>query len=335
MVIEDAHWADEATLDLLQYLSRRIGSTGTLLVVTYRDDVDRTEPISMLLGDLASVPVVGRLAVPPLSPAAVAELTIATDLDPMKLHAETNGNAFFVSEILRQGSHGMPVSVADAVLARVRRLRPTARQAVEVAAVMGAKVEPAVAREAADIGPLELDECVANGFLLSEGPVLVFRHELARRAVLESIPPGRRAQLHADVLRSLRELCADPDYVARLAEHAEAADDAEAVLEFAPAAGDAASRLRSHREAAFQYGRALRFAGRLSAGDRSALLAKRADECLLLDQRDDAIAALREAIGLWEELGDQVRAGDGWRQLSVRITTRSSRRFRNGRRPGR
>jgi predicted ATPase len=81
LVIEDAHWADEATLDLLQYPSRRVGSTRALLVVTYRDDVDRTEPISILLGDLASLPAVHRLAVPPLSPAAVAELTVDTDPD--------------------------------------------------------------------------------------------------------------------------------------------------------------------------------------------------------------------------------------------------------------
>ena len=336
LVIEDAHWADEATLDLLQYLSRRVGSTSALLVVSYRDDVDRTEPISILLGDLASIPAVRRLAVPPLSPAAVAELTIGTDLDPVKLHAETNGNAFFITEILRQGSHRMPVSVADAVLARVRRLRPTARQAVEVAAVVGARLEPAIARSVAELGANALDECVANGFLLSEGPVLVFRHELARRAVLDSIPPGRRSQLHAEVLRHLREFCADPEYLARLAEHAEEAGDADAVLKFAPAAGDTASRLGAHREAAFQYARALRFAGRLSAQDRAPLLAKRANECMLLDQRDDAIAAWQEAIGLWQQLGDQVRAGGSWRQLAC-LYANCGRpgRVRPGRRPGR
>ena len=209
MVIEDAHWADEATLDLLQYLSRRVGSTGALLVVTYRDDVDRTEPISILLGDLASVPVVRRLAVPPLSPAAVAELTIGTDLDPVKLHAETNGNAFFVTEILRQGSTGC----RSAWLTRCwpgcdGSARPPARPSRWRGRRRQGRTghRPSVA----DIGPLELDECVANGFLLSEGPVLVFRHELARRAVLDSIPPGRRSQLHADVLRGLRELCAEP-----------------------------------------------------------------------------------------------------------------------------
>jgi DNA-binding CsgD family transcriptional regulator len=316
MIIEDAHWSDESTLDLLQYLSRRIGLAAVLLVVTYRDDVDRTAPISLLLGDLASVPVVRRLVVPPLSPSAVAELTIDTDLDPIKLHAETNGNAFFVTEIIRQGSDRMPASVADAVLARVRRLRPTVREAIEVAAVIGVKVEPAVARGAADIGPPELDECVANGFLLSEGRVLVFRHEIARRAVLDAIPPGRRSQLHADVLGSLRNLWAEPDYLARLAEHAEEAGDAEAVLEFAPAAGDTASRLGSHREAAFQYGRALRFAGRLATPERADLLEKRANECGLIDQRDEAIAAWDEVIRLWEGLGDQARAGDGWRQLA-------------------
>ncbi len=316
MVIEDAHWADESTLDLLQYLSRRIGSAAGLLVVTYRDDVDRTDPISLLLGDLASVPVVRRLAVPPLSPSAVAELAVDTDLDPVKLHAETNGNAFFVTEILRQGSDRMPNSVADAVLARVRRLRPAAREAIEVAAVIGAKVEPAIARSVADIGPPELDECVANGFLLSEGQVLVFRHELARRAVLDSIPPARRSQLHAGVLAGLRDLCAEPDCLARLAEHAEQAGDADAVLEFAPAAGDTASRLGSHREAAFQYARALRFAGRLAGRERAALLGKRAMECGLTDQRDEATRARQDSIRLWEEAGDPVRAGDGWRQLA-------------------
>jgi DNA-binding CsgD family transcriptional regulator/tetratricopeptide (TPR) repeat protein len=315
VVVEDAHWADESTLDLLQYLSRRIGSAGVLVVVTYRDDVDRTEPISVLLGDLASLSVVRRLGVPPLSPSAVAELAIDTELDPVKLHAETNGNAFFVTEILRQGSHRIPPSVADAVLARVRRLRPTVREAIEVAAVIGTNVEPVIARNAADVGPPELDECVAHGFLVSAGPFLAFRHEITRRAVLDSIPPGRRSQLHADVLRGLRDFCSDPDFLARLAEHAEEAGDADAVLEFAPLAGDTASRLRSHREAAFQYARALRFAGALAAGDRADLLEKRATECVLLDQRDDAIAALREAIGLWEELGDHVRAGDGCRQL--------------------
>jgi DNA-binding CsgD family transcriptional regulator/tetratricopeptide (TPR) repeat protein len=316
MVIEDAHWADEGTLDLLQYLARRIGSAGVLLVVTYRDDVDRLEPISILLGDLASVGAVRRLAVPPLSPAAVAGLTAGTDFDPVKLHADTNGNAFFVTEILRQGSHRIPASVADSVLARVRRLRPAVREAIEVAAVIGPKVEPALARAVADIGPTELDECVANGYLLWDGPVLVFRHELTRRAVFDSIPPGRRSQLHAEVLRGLREFSPDPDSLARLAEHAEEAGDADAVLEFAPVAGDTASRLGAHREAALQYARALRFAGRLDTADRATLLEKRADECMLLAQRDESIAAWQQAIGLCEDLGDQVRAGGDWRQLA-------------------
>jgi DNA-binding CsgD family transcriptional regulator/tetratricopeptide (TPR) repeat protein len=316
VIVEDAHWADESTLDLLQYLSRRIGSVPVVVVVTYRDDADRRDPISLLLGDLASVPAVRRLGVPPLSPEAVAALAAGSDLDPVQLHAETNGNAFFVSEILRQGSHRIPTSVADAVLARVRRLGPAAREAIEVAAVIGAKVEPAIARGVADIGLPELDECVANGLLLPDGPVLVFRHELARRAVLDSIPPGRRSQLHADVLRGLRDRCAEPEILVRLAEHAEQAGDVDAVLEFAPAAGDAASRLGSHREAAFQFARALRFAGRISVAERATLLEKRADECMLLGQRDESIAAWQAAIQLCEDLGSHVRAGDDWRQVA-------------------
>ena len=82
----------------------------------------------------------------------------------------------------------MPDSVAARCRPGCDGSAPTVREAIEVAAVIGAKVEPAIARSVADIGPPELDECVANGFLLWEGQVLVFRHELARRAALDSIP---------------------------------------------------------------------------------------------------------------------------------------------------
>ena len=111
-------------------------------------------------------------------------------------------------------------------------------------------------------------------------------------------------------------------YLARLAEHAEEAGDADAVLEFAPAAGDTASRLGAHREAAFQYARALRFAGRLNVRDRAALLEKRAMECGLIDQRDEAILARQDSIRLWQEAGEPVRAGDGWRRASLRVPQR-------------
>lgn len=317
MVFEDAHWADESTFDLLQFLARRIAAMSVLVVVTFRDDgVDSLGPMGVLLGDVASLPVVRRMDVPPLTLAGVRLLASDSGMDVERLHRDTGGNAFFVTEVLRHGSHIIPANVVDAVLARVRRLQASVRGAIEAAAVVGATVEPEIALGLADVGPPELDECVTSGFLITDGRALVFRHELTRQAVLGAIPPRRRAELHAGVLEQLRALSSEPEHLARLAEHAEEAGDASAVLEFAPAAAAAALSLGAHREAAFQYGRALRFASGLEPRERADLLERMANECYLIDERDEAIEAWKKAIDLWEQLDERVRVGDDYRQLA-------------------
>jgi hypothetical protein len=119
LVFEDLHWADEATLDLLRFLGRRIGATCTLLVGSYRsDEVGRRHPLRVTIGDLATTAMVHRLRLPPLSAAAVAALAHETALDPAELHRQTAGNPFFVTEVIAAGGRGIPLSVRDAVLAR-------------------------------------------------------------------------------------------------------------------------------------------------------------------------------------------------------------------------
>ena len=112
-----------------------------------------------------------------------------------------------------------------------------------------------------------------------EAPAYGFRHEIVRQAVLSGITPGRLGALHWQVLDRLRAMPMSPRPFARLAEHAEMAGDGPATLEFAVAAGDAAASLGSHREAAFQYGRAMPYAGLLDTDARIELLGKRALEC--------------------------------------------------------
>src|SRR5688572_10589865 len=127
LVVEDAHWADEATLDLLRFLGRRVGATAALVVVTYRDDeVGRDHPLRVALGDLATAPAIRRLAVAPLSVAAVARLAAGSGLNPAELHRQSGGNPFFVTEVLAAGG-GIPATVRDAVLARAARLSGDAR----------------------------------------------------------------------------------------------------------------------------------------------------------------------------------------------------------------
>jgi predicted ATPase len=133
MIIEDAHWADEATLDLLKFLGRRIHQTHTLLIITYRDDeLNAQHPLRLLLGDLPLAHTM-RIALPPLSEAAVEVLVQQAHQPAAGVYAITAGNPFFVTEVLAHAGASVPATVRDTVLARVARLAPAARAVLELA----------------------------------------------------------------------------------------------------------------------------------------------------------------------------------------------------------
>lgn len=317
VIFEDVHWADEATLDLLRFLGRRIGGTHALLIATYRDDeVGPKHPLRAVAGDLATSQHVQRLQLPPLSAEAVARLAAGTGLDATDLHRKTGGNPFFVTEVLAAGTTGVPATVRDAVLARVARLPLAARSVLEAAAVIGARLEPKLLE--AVLGPTigALDTCLASGILQARGELYAFRHELAREALIETISPLRRVELHQRVLAALRASPTGPDDLARLAHHAEAARDGVAVLEYAPEAARRAAGLGAHREAAEQYARALRFAADLPPAERARLLEGHAWECHLTDQLAAAIASRRAAIDLWRQLRDPFKEGENLARLA-------------------
>jgi len=300
-VVEDLHWADEATLDVVRLLGRRVSSTSGLVIVTYRDDeLARDHSLRICLGDLATTEGVERLHVEPLTVDGVSQLAAGRDIDPVALFELTSGNPFYVTEVLAGGNGVVPETVRDIVLARVAQLSPPAAAVVEAASIAPPSLDGplllAVCGEAAD----SVDECVASGVLRVVDGSLVFRHELARTTVEESLSPARRLALHRAVLLGLGDEKRPLD-LARLAYHAEAADEESAVLRFAPAAAEQAARAGSYREAAAQYQRALRFAGNLGPGDRAALLEGRSRACYLADDQLEAITVIREAIRCRQE----------------------------------
>jgi DNA-binding CsgD family transcriptional regulator len=315
-VVEDLHWADEATLDLLRFLARRIGTVPVLIVGTYRDDeVGAAHPLRVTLGDLAGAGLVRRVRLEPLSRRAVATLAGA-GADHDRLYETTGGNPFFVTEVLAAGGEEIPVTVLDAVLARAARLSPPARKVLDAAAVAAPPVATWLLAEVATAEPGHLDECVEAGMLQEQAGGMAFRHELARLAVEQALLPGRRADLHR---RTLAALLARPPHAhdpARLAHHADAAGDAAAVLAHAPPAARQAAALGAHREAAAQYARALRFAGGLAPAPLAELLERHSYECHLTGQIGDAVASSQRALGCWRELGDRRRQGDTLRWLS-------------------
>jgi DNA-binding CsgD family transcriptional regulator len=312
-VVEDAHWADEATLDVLRYVGRRVSGLRALLVVTFRDDeLEVDHPLQMLLGDLATAPGVLRLQVEALTHAAVAALAdaAATDVDVHALYAQTGGNPFFVTEVLAAGGQGIPPSVRDAVLARAARLSPPARAALDAAATVPTRVETWLVDALTDAAETGLDECVSAGMLRADAPgVVAFRHEVARRAIDEALPPARRAALNARAAQMLLDRHGDRADPARIAYHAERAGDAPLARKHATRAARRAADLGSHREAAAQYARAFQHAEGITEQQRADLLERSAIEARILDRMESALAVVTEAVALRRRLGDPRRLG--------------------------
>ena len=192
VVIEDVHWADEATLELIKFLGRRLSRLPTLLILTYRDDeLGRDHPLRAVLGDLPSTAVT-RLRLPPLSEQAIIQLVRQAhqaQRSAQELYAITGGNPFFVTEVLSSASSDVPLTVREAVLARAARLPPAARTLLELVSVIPTRTERWLLDTVLEAAPLALEECLASGMLSLEGATLAFRHELARLAVESTLSP--------------------------------------------------------------------------------------------------------------------------------------------------
>lgn len=315
LALEDLHWADEATLDLLRLLGRRVEALGTVVIGTYRDDeLGLSDPLRIVIGDLESTTAVVRLHLPALTADAVAELAEPRGVDPADLYAKTGGNPFFVTEALAAGEDGIPATIRDAVLGRAARLPPAARGVLEAVAVVPQQAELWLLGALVGDAIGELDACLASGMLTAQAQSVGFRHELARLAVEESLPAHRKVELHCKALRALE---GRPSIdVARVAHHAEGAGDEAAVLRYASAAGDWAGSVGARREAAAQYARALRSSAGLGPRERGELLEKRAYACYLIGEFDEAIETQQQALACHREVGDRRLEGDALRSLS-------------------
>lgn len=259
VVVEDAHWADDATLDWLKFLGRRIERTRALLLISYRDDeVTAAHPLRPVLGELPPEACT-RLDLPRLSPAGVLELARRLGSKPEGVHEATRGNAFFATEMLRDKEaprSRVPRSVQDVVLARYARLPASVRALLQGVAVVPGRAERWLVDALLAPSAQDIDGALASGLLLAEGSTLSYRHELGRIAVEASIMAPTAQGLHARVLAALsapeRQIAP-----ARLAHHAVAADDRDAVTLWAPLAAEEATQREAHREAAQQWRLAL------------------------------------------------------------------------------
>ncbi len=313
LVLDDLHWADAATLDLLRVVGRRLRDLPVLVIGAYRDhDVHAGHPLRSALGDLASN-VVTEFALPPLSPEAVGAMAAGMGLDAENLHKTTAGNPFYVSEVVASGTSDVPTTVRDAVLARVARLPASARRVVGAASVLGQRCELDVLRCVEPHRPVAIDACVARGILIRDGTGVSFRHAIAQQAVLDALTSADRRRLNRRALAALSTRSFD---AAHLVRHALEAGDDAAVLGLAPIAGARAMTMGASREAAVHYGNALAVASQTDERSRAAILEAYARAASESDQVTVSLGAQRDALEIWRRVGDRLREGDCLRALS-------------------
>ncbi|HEY7794759.1 MAG TPA: AAA family ATPase [Gaiellaceae bacterium] len=300
LVIEDVHWADEATLDVITLLSRRITSLPAVLVLTCRDgEAPVGHPVRGAVSAVSAV-----LELEPLSREAVASLSGDGGGD---LYEVTGGNPFYVSELLAAQTPGeLPRSVVNAVRGRVARLSDESRRLVELVSVVPNRVPTAVLDQVLPDWTAAAEEPERRGLLEVRARDVRFRHELARNAIRSGMPIAARRRLHREILAVL--LSAEAD-AAEIVHHAEAAGAEDVVAEYALVAARRAAGLGSNREAYSHYRRASAFLDRLPAESRAAVLEELAGSAYAVYRLDDAFRAIRRAINEWTALGDGAAVG--------------------------
>ena len=323
LVIEDVHWADDATLDALRYLIRRIADLPAVLILTYRDDeLNREHPLHGLLGQASRSDHVRHLPLRRLSQQAVRQLSAGSSVDAHDLFELTSGNPFFVHELLvsAQGER-VPPTIADAVLARVRSLDPSVQDVLEQLAVVPSVLDRWLvdvlvpgAGQGGEGTVAALAAAEERGLLSVSTRKIAFRHELTRRAVADAVPAARLMALNQRVLDALIDH--DGSDVSRIVHHAAQAGDQDAIIQYGPVAGRDAAGAGAHREAVAHFGLVLEHQDRFAPGERAELLAQYAIECYTIGAIDKAVGAGQRAVEESRSLDDPCPLGSSLRWLS-------------------
>ena len=302
LVVEDLHWVDEASVDVLRFLARRIDSMPLALLVSYRDhEVGPRHSVRPLLGDFARLDGLSTLSLRPLSKDGVHGLLAGTGLDPSRVHALTGGNPFFVTEVAKNPDRPMPMSVRDAVLARTTDVTPEDFEVLQLTATAPDRLDdrllPALGVDLPTLRRLD-----ATGLLTRSRGGLVYRHELARQALESTIPPGGEPGLHARLLQALEKI--EPPEPALLTHHAVGARDSTRAARYAKVAAREAIRAGSHTEAVAFFQTALDHLEGAPPAERAELLHQLGYQQYMTSRLQDAIANVSATFPLWEQAGD-------------------------------
>jgi tetratricopeptide (TPR) repeat protein len=336
VVLEDLHWADRSTRDLVAFLARILRSGRVLLVASYRsDELDRRHPLRPLLAELVRLPGVERIELVPLSRAELAEHLEAIAGVPLPadrvagIHVRSEGNPFYAEQLLAAGAGdaevALPPTLADVVLTRVQGLSEPAQQVLRVAAVAGRRVPHRLLAEAAGRPEADLErglrEAVGAGVLVADSTsgTYAFRHALLQEAAYGELLPSEQVRLHAAYARVLvgdaegiaaelaHHCLASNDLVGALAASMRAAEDAAAVL--APA------EVLRHLSGALKLWERVPDPAGITGTDRVDLTLRAAAAAHAAGDGPRAVALAREAAASADASADPDRAARSYERL--------------------
>ncbi len=336
LVVEDAHWADSSTRDLLTFLLVNLLHEPVLVVVTYRsDELPRRHPLLRYLAELYRRGRVDRFELGRFDrEELVGQLTGICGEPPRPelvdaIWRRSGGNPFYAEELLASAiegdEQGLPSTLHDILTARLGVLRAPTQKVLQAAAVAGGQVAHPLIAAATGLADEALDDALREALdnqLLVFDPdrrLYGFRHALQREVAYSELLFEERTRLHAryaEALTARPELAGSPsERVAEVAYHWYAADDADRALPAAVAAATLAEDLYGFAEAQRQYERALELwdratdAEHLAGSDRSTLRARAAEAAHLAGDHDRARALVEAASADVDPTADPVRAG--------------------------
>ncbi|HLI93581.1 MAG TPA: LuxR C-terminal-related transcriptional regulator, partial [Puia sp.] len=316
IVFEDIHWADEATLDFIKFLARRISRIRCLFILTWRDEeIHGTQPLRQLPGQLPPHSFT-RIRLAPLSRKAVEAMAAAKGYRGEDVHGISGGNPFYVQEILASYSPGIPENIKDSILSVYNRFDPETRSVCELLSVVPTGLETGYLEQLEPGYAAALAACLESGIILLKDGRLFFKHELYRRTIEASLSPFTRISLNKRVLTCCVGSFERNGEIERIIHHAKNANDHEAVVQYAPRAAAQAAALGAHVEASKLYYSAIEYYQGKEKDVLVGFYESYAYECHLTNRVREAIIYQQKAANIWKEKGDPERMGNSLSFLS-------------------
>jgi DNA-binding CsgD family transcriptional regulator len=314
LIIEDVHWADESTLDLIKFLGRRSNRLNSLFIISYRDDeIGPEHPLRFVLGDINSKNS-NKFKLTALSEKTVNELANLHGIE--NLFQITGGNPFLITELLGNKDEGVPSTIKDSILTRISRLSNEAREFVELVSIIPTRAEEWLINEVNPVKPEIPEECFNSGILRLENNTVSFRHELSRMAVEDSLTESKRQMFNEKVLQIFLKQKKIDNYLARIIHHAEQAHNKMVIINYAPQAAKQASKLGAHLLAANHYQNVLRYVEELSIECQLDIYESKSYECYLNGKVEEGIEDGEMVLRLLKVYSDPVRLGENYRRIS-------------------